>query len=331
MPDEVRGGPHGPATGLGEDAERLYRLLLSKADASVAQLAAEAALAAEQVQARLVELVDSGFATMIADSRYRAVAPDIVLGGRLASQLATVRTGYEALRELLEIHRTGPGQGGRDDRGRWEQVTGAVAIQSRLDQLRDTAEECVRIFVKPPIILPAPDAEAHREVQRRGVRYRLLFDRAVLDTDPHAAYLRQALEWGNEVRFAKGLPVKVLIVDDRAVVIEEPGAGRPRAIVTANRSIARLALALFEDLWLAAIPAPVRDGGERASGSADIGADDALLLALLIAGLTVQSIATKLGIGRRAVQRRVRDLMDLAEVDTRIQLGWHAAKNGWVS
>jgi hypothetical protein len=30
------------------------------------------------------------------------------------------------------------------------------------------------------------------------------------------------------------------------------------------------------------------------------------------------------------VQRRVRDLMDLADVDTRIQLGWHAAKNGWV-
>ncbi|WP_026922640.1 hypothetical protein [Glycomyces arizonensis] len=328
MTDDVRAEPDDTATGLGMDSERLYRFLLSKSDASVAQLAAESGLASADVRELLAELVDAGFATMSADSRYRAVAPDIVLGGRLALQLNTVRFGYEALRELLEIHRTGPGRGGRDDRGRWEQVTGAVAIQSRLTQLRDGAERYVRTFVKPPMVLPTPDGEQHRELQARGVRYRLLFDRSILDSDPEGAHLRQHLDWSDEIRFAKRLPLKLLIIDDRTVIIEDPGSDRPRALITANESIVRLALELFERLWDTAISA--RADAEGAAG-AGIGDDDALLLSLLIAGLTDQAIASKLGIGLRTVQRRVRELMDLADVDTRIQLGWHAAKHGWVS
>ncbi|MCH7232029.1 hypothetical protein L0U85_14360 [Glycomyces sp. L485] len=327
MTDDARDESDEPATGLGGDSERLYRLLLSKADSSVSQLAADAGLDGAEVRSMLAELVDAGFATMIADSRYRAVAPDIVLGGRLAMQLNTVRTGYEALRELLEIHRTGPGRGGRDDRGRWEQITGAVAIRSRLTRLRETAESAIRTFVRPPIILPVPDREQHRELHGRAVRHLLLFDRSVLDASPEASCLRHSIDSGDEIRFAKRLPLKMMVVDEHAAVIEEPGAGRPRAIITSNRSIVQLALSLFEQLWNTAIPAPVQEQ----NGGSEIDEDGALLLSLLIAGLTDQSIATKLGIGLRTVQRRVRDLMDLAEVDTRIQLGWHAAKNGWVS
>ncbi|WP_051325823.1 TrmB family transcriptional regulator [Glycomyces tenuis] len=328
MTEDVRAEPEDTATGLGADSERLYRVLLSKADASVAQLAAESGLSASDVHRLLGELVDAGFATMTADSRYRAVAPDLVLGGRLASRLDAVRFGYEALRELLEIHRTGPGRGGRDDRGRWEQVTGAVAIQSRLTQLRDTAERCVRTFVKPPMVLPLPDGAQHRELQARGVGYRLLFDRSVLDADGEGAYLRQHLDWSDEIRFAKRLPLKLLVIDDRATIIEDPGSDKPRALITANESIVRLTAELFEQLWETAIPSR---SGPRERAGAGLDDDDALLLSLLIAGLTDQSIASKLGIGLRTVQRRVRDLMDLAEVDTRIQLGWHAAKRGWVS
>ncbi|WP_100448990.1 hypothetical protein [Glycomyces xiaoerkulensis] len=327
MTEDAPVEPDPAPTGLGADAERLYRLLLSKADASVSQLASEAGMGLAQVRAALGELVDGGFATMIADSRHRAVAPDVVLGGRLAEQLSTVRAGYESLRELLEIHRTGPGQGGRDDRGRWEQVTGAVAIRSRLDQLRATAEESVRTFVKPPIIAAVPDGERHREMLERGVRCRLLFDREVLESSPEAAHLRQSIDWGDEVRFAGRLPLKLLIVDDRTTMIEDPGAGRARAIITSNKSIVQLATTLFEQLWETSIPAPSADRDEEP----DIDEDDALLLSLLIAGLTDQSIASKLGIGLRTVQRRVRDLMDQADVDTRIQLGWHAAKHGWVA
>jgi sugar-specific transcriptional regulator TrmB len=312
--------PPGP-TGLDPEGEGLYRLLLSKADASVSQLAAESGRPAARVRSVLMRLVDEGFATMIADSRFRAVGPDAVLGGRIAAQLDEVLGEYEVLRELLEIHRAGPGATGADQ-GSWEVVTGAVAIRSRLRQLKYAAEESVRTFVRPPMVLPVPEAELYRELQGRGVRQRHLFDRALLDIDSYAEYLRHALASGEEVRFAKRLPLKLLVVDERTAVIEAPGPGRPKAIVTGSRPIVALAGALFEQLWLTGIPA--------AAGADRIDGDDAVLLGLLIAGLTDQSIAAKLGIGLRTVQRRVRELMDLADVDTRIQLGWHAAKNGWV-
>jgi hypothetical protein len=321
-PDRQAPGP----AGLDAEGEGLYRLLLSKADGSVSQLAAESGQPAARVRGILMRLVEGGFATMVADSRFRAVGPDTVLGGRIASQLGEVLGEYEALRELLEIHRAGPGASGADQGG-GEVVTGAVAIRSRLRQLKYAAERSVRTFVRPPMVLPVPEAELHRDLQSRNVFQQHLFDRAVLDVDPYADYLRHALASGDEVRFAKRLPLKLLVVDGRTAVIEAPGAGRPRAIVTGSRPIVELAEALFEQLWLVGIPATT---AADALYDKKIHEDDAVLLGLLIAGLTDQSIAAKLGIGLRTVQRRVRELMDLADVDTRIQLGWHAAKNGWV-
>jgi len=309
-------------TGLDAEAEGLYRLLLSKADASVSQLAADAGMESERTRTVLMRLVDDGFATMVADTRFRAVGPDTVLGGRIASQLGDVLGEYEALRELLEIHRAGPSGGG--ERGDLEVVTGPVAIRSRLRQLKAGAEKGLRTFVRPPMVLPVPEAALHEGLQARGVCHRILFDRTILDMDPYSDYLRHALSSGDEVRFAKRLPLKLLIVDDKTTLMEELG-GRPKAIVTSNRSIVELAGSLFDQLWSAGIPAAT-----AGSSAERLDEDDAVLLGLLIAGLTDQSIASKLGIGLRTVQRRVRDLMDLADVDTRIQLGWHAAKNGWV-
>ena len=55
----------------------------------------------------------------------------------------------------------------------------------------------------------------------------------------------------------------------------------------------------------------------------------AAILALLLAGMTDQALAGQLGLSLRTVQRRIRVLMDKAGVDTRIQLGWHAGREGW--
>ncbi|WP_051704000.1 hypothetical protein [Glycomyces sp. NRRL B-16210] len=320
-----RPGTRRTPIGLDADAERLYRLLLSKADASVSQLATESGQDPDRVHEALMGLVEAGFAVMCADARFRAIGPDTVLGGRIAAQLGDVLGEYETLRELLEIHRAGPGSGGSGgEQGHWEIVTGPAAIRSRLRGLKAAAERSIRTFVRPPMVLPVPEAQLHLDLQARGVSHRLLFDRAVLDVDPYADYLRHALSSGDEVRFAKRLPLKLVIVDERTTVIEVPGSGRPKTIITENRSIVELAGALFEQLWLTGVPATSAGAPKR------IDQDDAVLLGLLIAGLTDQSIASRLGIGLRTVQRRVRELMDLADVDTRIQLGWHAAKNGWV-
>lgn len=58
---------------------------------------------------------------------------------------------------------------------------------------------------------------------------------------------------------------------------------------------------------------------------------DLEILTLLLAGMTDSSVAKHLELGLRTVQRRVKGLMELAGVTTRLQLGWHAYERGWVA
>lgn len=51
----------------------------------------------------------------------------------------------------------------------------------------------------------------------------------------------------------------------------------------------------------------------------------------LTIGLTDASVAKQLGLGLRTVQRRVKRLMQLTGVTTRLQLGWHAYGRGWMA
>ncbi|WP_416900553.1 hypothetical protein [Micromonospora echinospora] len=51
---------------------------------------------------------------------------------------------------------------------------------------------------------------------------------------------------------------------------------------------------------------------------------------MLLAGLTDQVVAAQLGLSLRTLQRRLRYLMDPVGVQTRMQLGWHAARHGWL-
>ncbi|MGW0589444.1 helix-turn-helix domain-containing protein [Streptosporangium sp. NPDC002607] len=61
-----------------------------------------------------------------------------------------------------------------------------------------------------------------------------------------------------------------------------------------------------------------------------LGFDDLYLLALLVAGVPDTSIAVQLGVSRRTVRRRVANVMELAGAQTRMQLAWRAATEGWL-
>ncbi|QSB05925.1 helix-turn-helix domain-containing protein [Natronoglycomyces albus] len=316
--------PLDPAT------QHLYRLLLSRTEATAGQLAAEAAIPVTTAQHQLENLVRLGMATLITDSHYRAQAPEVALGAQIGRQLDAVRSGYGVLQELLEIYRDGNHAGSGSTR--WESVTGQAAIQTRLWKLESSAERLVRNFVKSPIVLEGPINSRHPEPRpNQGAHQQILYERGILndlDDDPHMDYLHQCLEGGDEVRFAAQLPVKLVLFDDRILAMPEPPTGQPRVLITSHPPIVALAVALFEQLWMSSVPAPHDDGLPRDRHAPS--EEDRLLLSLLIAGLTDQAIATRLGIGLRTVQRRVRELMNLAEVDTRIQLGWQAARRNWV-
>ncbi|WP_377267527.1 TrmB family transcriptional regulator [Peterkaempfera sp. SMS 1(5)a] len=207
-------------------------------------------------------------------------------------------------------------------------MVGAEAIRTRIDQLQSSARREIRAFVRPPLVTPAPSDDVERTLASRSVRHRVVYEQPLLDAPSVIPVIRQALERGEHFRLAPRLPVKLLVIDDRVAVVGDPytpPGAEPCVLVTHHPLLVELCVALFERLWDDAAPEqPSDDEGAPADP------EDRLLLSLLLAGLTDQAVAVRSGLGQRTVQRRVSQLMQAARVDSWIQLGWQAARRGWL-
>ncbi|HEY2442299.1 MAG TPA: LuxR C-terminal-related transcriptional regulator, partial [Streptosporangiaceae bacterium] len=90
-------------------------------------------------------------------------------------------------------------------------------------------------------------------------------------------------------------------------------------------------LALFEHVWDSAVRLHMVDAGRPASANSVLSPEDKQLLSLLLAGLTDEAIAAHFRVSVRTVQRKVHALMEVANVRTRMQLAWEAARRDWLA
>ncbi|MEU1311260.1 helix-turn-helix transcriptional regulator [Streptomyces cinnamoneus] len=203
-----------------------------------------------------------------------------------------------------------------------EVVTGAEAITRRLLRLRLSAAEevCAMLTAGPGVLTRGPWTAAP---DRGGaVPHRTVVER--LGRPGPAAGARP--DGGGLIRVVERIPAELVMADRRVALLPlASGDGCTALVVHSGRLLDRL-VDLFEDVWYEGrpsgpVPAAV-DGPD---------ATDLEVLALLLAGLTDASVAKQLGLGLRTVQRRVKRLMELAGVTTRLQLGWHAAERGWTT
>ncbi|MBH1938420.1 helix-turn-helix transcriptional regulator [Streptomyces sp. AV19] len=199
-----------------------------------------------------------------------------------------------------------------------EVVTGAQAVTHRLTRLRLGAVEEVCALVRNRPWVDTGDA--------RGVRHRTVVDRRVrpAPVDRAGAHL---------VRIAERVPAELFLADrrDGLLVLTGPDA-EPAALAVGPGELLDSLVLLFEALWREARPLwPAGGHVTAALPSAGPDATDLAVLSLLLSGLTDASVAKQLGLGLRTVQRRVKRLMELAGVTTRLQLGWIAAERGWTA
>ncbi|MFE6039020.1 helix-turn-helix transcriptional regulator [Streptomyces sp. NPDC056452] len=148
--------------------------------------------------------------------------------------------------------------------------------------------------------------------------YRIVVDRDFLSEPAALRALDLRVERGHQVRVVDQPLIKLLIADGETAMVQvEPGRSlelRPPLVV--------LAIELFESVWRRSRPYLREDG--------DLSPTDRRILQLMLSGLTDAATAHQLGTSPRTVQRRVRALMDLAAVTSRVQLGWYAMRNNWV-
>ncbi|MFI7012540.1 helix-turn-helix transcriptional regulator [Streptomyces sp. NPDC050145] len=322
------------AIGLDEVHEAAYRALVTVGAAEVPDLARRLALAEYDTERALRRLERHGLAAQSSGrpGRWVAAPPGVALGALLTQRRHELDKAELAAAILAEEFRAQDAQPAVHDLV--EVVTGAAAVSQRFLQIQlGAAEEVCALVTGKPIAVSGMENEAEPQAVSRGVRYRVVVEREVLSLPMGLTELSAAIGRDEEVRVVDRVPTKLVIADGTlALVPLTSQTSEPAALVVHASGLLESLSGLFEAVWRQALPLRLGASGHVTEEGVD-GPDgaDLEILSLLLAGLTDASVAKQLDLGLRTVQRRVKRLMELAGVTTRLQLGWHAYERGWVA
>jgi len=315
--------------------ERAYRLLVGLSAARSTDLAEVAELPPQEAVEVLQRLQAKGLVAVsqAADEPvFRALPPDVALGTTLLRRQESLEAARKTVAVLSEEFRASASR--RDAHHLVEVVVGAAALRERLRDLQESAREEILWFCRAnPLAMQGAENTEEYGALSRGVRYRAIYERALLETPGELDTIAEGISWGEEARTLPSLPVRLAIVDRATAVCplvrdDELGIGEPTAAVISRGQLLDAVLALFESHWEMATPVALHSAEQPTGGVLDD--HERFLLSLLVAGVPDKSIASQLGISRRTVQRRLDRLMALAGVDTRTGLAYQAAKRDWL-
>ncbi|MFU8874379.1 helix-turn-helix domain-containing protein [Micromonospora sp. SL4-19] len=324
------------ALGLNTDEESVYRRLVGRTAASAADLADTTQLPEAAIRAALSQLMADGLVKRTPDGEFSAAPPAVALGALISERRDGLHTAELALVTLAEEHRVA--MAGRSISELIEVVTGVDGIRHRFAQVQHAARTQVRNFVTAPFVAVPPGTNTLETVMMdRGVEYRVVLERAALAEPGMIAETAASLRKGVQVRVVESLPIKLVLADAELglVPLTVESGGEPGAVLLHRSGLLSAMDALFEIVWRHAHPLDVSalvgltDGDATAVDANGPTELDRKILALLLAGLTDHVVANQLDVSLRTLQRRLRHLMDLAGVKTRMELGWYAAHHNW--
>ncbi|MFE7710819.1 TrmB family transcriptional regulator [Streptomyces sp. NPDC057486] len=314
------------ALGLTDVETTVYAELVRRGSCGIQELPALCALHSTDVEIAVRGLAEKGLVTVSADSRAHVTAapPDIAGEVLLLRRMQELHSARVAIGRLADDYRRSARE---QAEGLPVEFTPDEAVRQRLDQIQRRARSEVLMFDKPPYLSLNNSSEI--EQLAAGVRYRTIYDRRAVERPGGLDRIQRYVTAGEQARLAPSLPIKMVVVDRELAILPalDGGLGGPGGSALVHPSPLLDALVeLFERLWGDGLPV-------EASGTApgELDSADVQLLTLLLSGLTDEVIGRRLGVGRRTVLRRARSLMDRAGVDSRMQLGWYAARHDWVT
>ena len=322
--------------GLAADEEDLYEWLLERSPVPSGDLVALVASRpwAARLPDLLVRLEELGLVVRLpgAPPSWQTVPPDIAFAALAQRGERALTLARRRRAELSAAFRHAARH--EDPVQLVEVVRGRPAIGERYVQMQRAARYEVRCFDAPPYVARAPQVNTlELELLRRGVRYRVLYDRHGLELPGRLTDLEAGLAHGEQARVTD-VPIKLVLSDCPMALL--PLQHEPTDIETSlvvHDSVLLDALsALFEMYWDRAIPLQVHNGHAQLPDAGDAPTDlDRDLLPLLAAGFTDQAIATQLGCNERTVRRYLKDMMHRLDAVTRFQAGYQAIRRGWLT
>ncbi|MEW2071288.1 helix-turn-helix domain-containing protein [Streptomyces sp. NPDC007346] len=322
------------AIGLDERQEAVYRALVAAGAAELPDLAHRLSLPEADAERVLRRLEQQGLAARSSarPGRWVAAPPGMALGALLSRQRHELEQAERASALLAEEYRAEASEPEVHDLV--EVVTGAAAVGRRFHQLRlGAASEVCALVTGGPIAVTGMENGSGAWAASNRAACRVVVERGVLSLPSGVLELSAALGRDEQCRVVDRVPAKLLIADGATAMVPLTGRGtEPTALVVHASGLLESLVGLFEAVWRQAVPLRLGEGGcgvrEDVAGPDPT---DLEILSLLLAGLTDASVAKQLELGLRTVQRRVKGLMELTGVSTRLQLGWHAYERGWVA
>ncbi|MFF4758327.1 helix-turn-helix transcriptional regulator [Streptomyces sp. NPDC001292] len=326
--------------GLSPQESAVYRLLVDRPDSDPAALAGLSTGPAAEVGRALDVLVERGLANAARTDgsapRYRAASPMLALGPLLESRRTALHRVESLVADLAERHRSAQAHAAGAP---IEVLSGAAAIRRRLLLMQSQAvgEVCTMLPLRRvPAVLTFEENhdEVEREMARRGVVMRGVIERDWLERPETVSALASYVAEGQHIVVADKVPVKLVIVDRRIALLplDPEREGEPVALVVHRTGLLTALGSLFDEYFEKGWRLHASGTGPGPDGLVEARLDgvDRQIVALLHVGLTDAAIARQLGMGHRTVQRRLRALMVEVGAATRFQLGWHAARSGWL-
>jgi DNA-binding CsgD family transcriptional regulator/predicted DNA-binding transcriptional regulator len=330
------------AAGLVGSQEAIYRMLVSTGEMSLDEVVRHSGLNKAEAVSVLRNLTTRGMVGVTGDVpfRYQAAPPDVVLAPQLKRHAEALDIARNEVTELVQAYQKTLRK--QDTSQLIEVITGAESLRQHLRHIQSAAESELLWFCKPQYVaMPAGTNTMEFEGLARGVKYRVLYERAYFDDEGAVENMAKAVLAGEVARSVPHLPLRLAIAD-RAIAVCPlvPGGPQgsreePRSALIRDTSLLSALTALFERYWEDAVPLAVDGSGTVTGLAGETGHTpltplDRQLLSLLVAGVTDKAIVTQTGLSRRTVQRRINGMLRLAGAATRTQLAWHAARRGWL-
>ncbi|MFG2114778.1 helix-turn-helix domain-containing protein [Streptomyces sp. NPDC048718] len=300
--------------GVGAGEERVYRFLVGAREADAATVAERLGLDEARADGLLSALHDKGLVGRVAEppgrtspgraapggdpARYVPVAPDAALRPLLLRGHEALEWARRGVDQLAEEYRAGGRRHAADELV--EIITGAGVIRQRLRHLAYGAREMRWLCKANPVALAAEENDEEWELLARGVRYRTIYERELLEQPGMVDNVERSIRAGEQARATETLPVRLVIADSSIAICPlvygstdgggggsggggyggdgDGDAGRgaaggrapasrtgePTAAVVHSSSLLDALIALFESQWAAASPLHVTDSGELA-------------------------------------------------------------------
>lgn len=210
----------------------------------------------------LSALVDKGLVESEAGygGRFSAVPAEQALASLIVREKEELSQREKLARELAdELKSARAATEGNYDTEAIQVLRDPRVISERFDRLQLEAEKQVEVFIKGPIFNPQYTNPIQEKAMRRGVRYRGLYERGIVDAPEIKRFLAKWIAGGEEARSHDGeLPHKLAIFDRQNILLPlaTPG-GKIRTLSIRHPQLANSLGLLFDFLWERAEPISV--------------------------------------------------------------------------